>query len=187
MTDRDQRILDWYLQVDNLARYFTISNNYIDQADIRKQVQKVFPSWTGHEDYYWYCYHYEAFGNALYSYKEAWTGLLTELLHLTPNTPDNKFLKQAGFGGKEVSGRSIREIAKAFIVNPAIVKVLNDRHGSVHEFGVWRKSLAPYLTTQNYQAIRDLVMQDILATKEIIEETDGLLRSFIAEEYAKNG
>lgn len=71
ITSFEKKVMKFYLQIYLLMKYFDIAASYIQTKKIQKKVEELYPSWSGYEIYTWYTYHYESFGNALYSYTQA--------------------------------------------------------------------------------------------------------------------
>lgn len=161
LSKRKEVQLLWLLQIDVLGKYFGISNHYIDKKKIREEVKVFLPSWTGYEDFFWYCYHYEAFCNTMYSYIKTWAGFIKSWLSISKDISDKKLHNSQKV--KNVSGLS--EIISTFYNQKSVRKVIQDRGESVHSFGQWRPETArKYLGSQNWSGMMNEIKTLILNT-----------------------
>lgn len=164
----EKRAMDLYLQTDLLKRYFDIAVNYCKASKVQKEVEELYPSWTGYENYYWYTYHYEAFGNALYSYTQAYESILNFLTRKINNFPKE---------GKD-------HLYK-FIADSAIDKILTDRHDSVHQFGQWRSELSDELGMQDWKTAETKIVVPITNAHERLKLFDAKIINFINEQLQR--
>ena len=149
ITLTEQKVMKFYLQVYLLMQYFDIAANYCKTKKIQAEVVEKYPSWTGYENYAWYTYHYESFGNALYSYTQACKSILNFLKKKYSNFPKD--------GETYLSD---------FITDPAINKILKERHDSVHQFGEWRSKIIGELRGQNWKSAEDKIVPVITEARD---------------------
>lgn len=158
----EEKVLQLYLQIYLLNQYFNIAANYCKTEKIQKEVEELYPAWTGYENYYWYTYHYEAFGNALYSYSQMYKSILNLLSRKITNFPKDGSV-----------------LLEEFLADKAINKILQDRHDSVHQFGQWRSDLSEELALQNWQAAEKKIKVPLVEADEKIKIFDAKIISFI--------
>ncbi len=149
ITPMEQKVMKFYLQTHLLMHYFNIAASYCKTAKIQSEVVEMHPSWTGYENYAWYTYHYESFGNALYSYTQACKSIINFLEKQIPTLPTD--------GATYLSD---------FVADPAINKILQDRHDSVHQFGDWRSEIAGELSVQDWKTAEAKIVPVIIEARD---------------------
>ncbi|MBU1323190.1 hypothetical protein KKE48_04035 [Patescibacteria group bacterium] len=166
----EHKVLKMYLQLEVLKNYFQISVNYCKTDKIIKEVKFQYPAWTGYENCYWYTYHYDSFGNSLYSYTQIYRGILNLLKKKDENFPENgiNYLNQ-------------------FIENETIAKILNDRHDSVHQFGEWRKELSDELKIQDWKSAEIKIVIPLAKAYILVKKFDVKIIDFINNQIQKVG
>ena len=162
ITPLEDKVLKLYLQVFVLLQYFEIAVNYCKKEKIQKEVEEFRPAWTGYENYYWYTYHYEAFGNALYSYTQVYESILNLLTRKIDKFPQD--------------GKTYLE---DFAADNSIDKILKDRHDSVHQFGEWRSELSDELALQDWESAEKKIVTPLLKVHELIRVFDVKISDFI--------
>lgn len=165
----EDKVLKMYLQIYVLMQYFSIAINYCKTNKIQKEVQELYPAWTGYENYYWYTYHYEAFGNSLYSYTQVYKSILNFLKRKVENFPDN--------GEQYLNG---------LVKDKTIDKILLDRHDSVHQFGKWRSELSDELGIQNWKLAETKIAIPIINAYKRIKIFDAKITDFINKQTQIN-
>lgn len=176
----ERKVMSLYLQVEVLRQYFTIAVNYCKTNKIQKEVVELHPSWTGYENYYWFTYHYEAFGNALYSFKEAITSIL-KLISGQETVGTKDFLKSDFTQKSIIDSQSLRSFLDEFIKNEPIDKILKDRGDTVHKFGQWRSEISEELRTQNWNSAETKIVDHITKAHERLKLFDTKIINFINE------
>ena len=162
ITILENKVLKYCLQADVLLRYFKIAVNYCKKSKIQKEVEELYPAWTGYENYYWHTYHYEAFGSALYSYIQAYENML------------NLFEKKAIDFPQD--GKTY---LNDFLAYSPISKILRDRHDFVHQFGKWRAELFGELGTQDWESVEKKIATRLLKAYGLIKAFDTKMSDFI--------
>lgn len=165
ITSVEEKVLKLYLQISVLKQYFDIAANYCKADKIQKEVKELYPSWTGYENYYWYTYHYEAFGNALYSYTQAYKSIFDFLKRKISCFPQDG----------EV-------YLNNFITDSTIDKILKDRHYSVHQFGQWRSELSSELGMQDWKSAETKIAHLIAKAHERLKIFDSKMIDFISKQ-----
>lgn len=162
ITPTEKKVMDFYLQTYLLMQYFDISVGYCQAKKIQTEVVERYPSWTGYENYAWYTYHYESFGNSLYSYTQACESLLNFLKKKVPNFP------------KDGS-----DYLKDFMENTTINKILIDRNDSVHQFGQWRFEIAGELSLQDWKITEAKIIPVIIDARDKAKIFEAKIIDFI--------
>ena len=162
ITVLEDKVLKYYLQVYVLLRYFKIAVNYCEKSKIQEEVEELHPAWTGYENYYWYTYHYETFGNALYSYTQAYKSMLNLLAKKIIDFPQD--------GKTDLND---------FLAYSSINKILEDRHNSVHQFGKWRAELFGELGIQDWESVEKKIATRLLKAYGLIKAFDTKMSDFI--------
>lgn len=162
ITPVEEKVKKLYLQAYVLIQYFEISVNYSKTDKIQKEVEELYPAWTGYENYYWYTYHYEGFGNALYSYTQVYMSTLNLLRRKSKNFPKNGEI-----------------LLNELIANSTIDKILKDRHDSVHQFGLWRSELTDELGIQDWKTAEFKITTTLAKANELIKTFDEKIIHFI--------
>lgn len=165
ITSVEKKVMDLYLQTDVLRQYFDIAINYCKTNKIQKEVEELHPAWTGYENYYWYTYHYDAFGNALYSYTQIYESILKLLTRKVDNFP------QAG-----------KTYLEEFLSDSLIDKIVKERHDSVHQFGKWRSELSDELGLQDWKSAETKIINSIAEAHEQLKLFDAKITNFISEQ-----
>lgn len=181
ITALEKRVMNLYLQKDVLMRYFKIAFNYCKTVKIQKEVEEVYTSWTGYENYYWYTYHYEGFGNALYSYKEAITNILKSISN-QDRMSTKDFLKSDFVLKSMINGKSLRVFLDDFIKDSSIDKILKDRGDSIHDFGQWRSELSDELGIQDWKSAEIKIVVPITTAYDRLKIFDEKIMSFINDQ-----
>ena len=162
ITSVEEKILKFYLQIDVLKHYFDIVTNYCKADKIQKEAEDLCPCWTGYENYYWYAYHYESFGNAIYSYTEAYKSILNFLKRKISDFPQ------------------IGEIyLNKFISDSAIEKILTDRGDFVHQFGEWRSEISNELKIQDWKSAETKIVSTIIKAHKQLKIFDSKMIKLI--------
>jgi hypothetical protein len=165
ITPLEKKIMDFYLQGYLLQQYFDVAANYCKAPKIQAEVEELYPSWTGYENYAWYTYHYESFGNALYSYTQACQSILNLLKRkITSFSTDGE------------------TYLNAFITEPMIDKILVDRHDSVHQFGKWRTEISDELRAQDWKSAEAKILPVITESNNKAKFFEGKIIKFINEQ-----
>ena len=165
ITSVQEKVLDLYLQIDVLRQYFDIVLNYCKTSKIQKEVEEMRPAWSGYENYYWYTYHYDTFGNALYSYAEIYKSILNLLaknIHEFPN--DGKIWLDN------------------FIADDLIEEMLDDRHDSVHQVGKWRSRISNELSLQDWKKAEEIIVVPLAKAHRRVIVFDKKITEFINEQ-----
>lgn len=165
ITPTEQKVMEFYLQIYLLPQYFDIAASYCKTQKIQAEVVERYPSWTGYENYAWYTYHYEAFGNALYSYTQACESILN-------------FLKKKNSGFPKDGETYLKD----FMAESVIDKILIDRHDSVHQFGKWRSEIAGELSLQDWKSAEDKIVPVIIEAKDKAKVFEAKIIGFINEQ-----
>lgn len=162
ITPTEQKVMNSYLQAYLLMQYFDIAVSYCKTKKIQAEVVELYPSWTGYENYAWYTYHYESFGNALYSYIQACKSILNLLKKKDATFPKdgNTYLEN-------------------LITEPTIDRILKDRHDSVHQFGKWRTEINDELRMQNWKSAETKIVPVILEARNKAKIFEGKIMGFI--------
>ncbi len=179
LTTIEEDIFQYYLQLSVISHYFTVSYSYLDKNAVRNEVKRVFPSWTGFEDLYWFCYNYEGFGNALYSFKEAWTSIIRLLFSIDSSTTDERLPNSPAIKNFPIGSQRLGVALINFINNQNVKKVLADRNDSIHAFGTWRKEISKHLTVQDWNSVADELRTRLQGTKETIELLNSQLETVL--------
>jgi hypothetical protein len=158
----EKKVMDFYLQIYLLMQYFDIAVSYCKTKKIQAEVIELYPSWNGFENYAWYTYHYESFGNALYSFTQACKSILN-------------LVKK----GKVSFPKDGDTYLHDFIADPTIDKILKDRHDSVHQYGKWRAEISEELRGQNWKSAEDKIVPVITLAREKTRNFEGKIIDFI--------
>jgi len=176
----EKKVMNLFLQTEVLRQYFPIAVNYCKTNKIQKEVEELFPSWDGSENYYWFTYHYDAFGNSVYSYKEAITNIL-KLISCQENAGTKDFLKSDFAQNSIIESQSLSSFLNDFIKDESIDKILKDRGNSVHEYGQWRSELANELGMQDWKSAETKIINPISKAHERLKLFDAIIMNFINE------
>lgn len=158
--DKEKREFDYLAHLEFLLEYFNIALSYLSDRKIQKEVEERYPNYTGYENQYWIFYHYENFGNWLYSYTLTWAGYLREVLNITKagegliKLADNP--KITAIVWKPKANKTLGDLIREFLKPHQIKKILNDRHNALHQQGFWRRRRLEPLAQDWKNLIKDL-------------------------------
>ncbi|HDP69540.1 MAG TPA: hypothetical protein ENN38_01855 [Actinobacteria bacterium] len=139
ISESELKQLKFCIHIDELLEYLKIADRYLENSlEIQEKVEQIYPFWTGYENEYLIYYHYDAFANFLYAYKEAWANFLRELYFINKasnlkdvaNSNQIKLVKQ-----KTKSGQTMKGLIVSFLDDSLIKKVESDRTDTVHIYG----------------------------------------------------
>lgn len=162
ITPVQRKVMEFYLQVCLLMQYFDIATSYCKTKKIQAEVVEFNSSWTGYENYAWYTYHYESFGNALYSYTQACKSIINFFKKKDPNFPKDGSIYLSDF-----------------IADTTIKQILKDRHDSVHQFGKWRSEIASELSVQDWKSAEAKIVPLIIGARNKARAFDKKIIDFI--------
>lgn len=141
LSTSEEEQLKFLLHINYLLEYFRITHQYLDEDKIQKEVEFMYPAWTGYENEFWIFCNYEAYGNFLYAYKEAWSGFLKKCFGAKGRSLETKAKDPRIKAIKSKTG-SMENLIIAFIENAVIEEVISEREKVVHINGSWRLDIS---------------------------------------------
>lgn len=172
ISDKEKKCLKSLINIDTLLERFNIARQYLDKDKIQKEVEEMYPSRTGYENLSWILYHYEAYGNFLYSYQEAWGNFLREFFDINrrPELSQIADDPRLRFVINSEDEELASDVIRSFISNSKIRTIIDDRGESVHRYGEYRFAIQE-TATQSWKKL-------ISKKDNLIEDASGTINEF---------